>query len=570
MRDKARIQKALDDKQRDYARALDTIKYDSVFRKVETESSGGRSLASASAKRTYRAHASQRQSSQQPRGPSAAPESPTTSRRGPPVAHRAARAATEQPVANGRPPPPAGPVFANFQNSFAAPSSSAAPARRAESVVPEREGPMGPPAIVKDKGGTAGPAALKRQAPATPPAPASKRRKDADETPAAAHGSPRRAAEAGRGEQHAAGEEAGAGVEEEELADEPWIWVRPDEDARGDLLAAVFAHVTCGALDMEPAVLSGPAGVHHHVRAAATARASTVRSTLATSTAIRQTSRQKAQAPVQATPLTGNQPTIHALTNLRFPPSTAPALVEQYEALTRDLFATLGHSHDTRTSFSQIHGTSATLYAQRAHEILALRHPHAGPLAYALAHLFTSMLRVLNAATLTGPLTALLKLVSHLAFLSPAFALACCGAEASVAPSTSTPSTQRKSAPAPAPTKLVSLVAHVIARYGRPSQADREKQSRDALASATSNASMTHRPRRAKVTRNSAGRRSSSMAGGLGGKKGNLDATDVVENFDPEKRARLLDAALALLEGVAWKCLADQDGGAAYGLAEDA
>lgn len=503
-------------------------------------------------RRTYRAGSSQRPSSQQPRGPSAAPETPTANRRAPASAHRTSRAATEQPVSS-RPPPPAGPVFSNFQNSFAVPSSTAS--RRPETVVEEREGSMGPPQVrLNGKEG-------KRQAPATPPsaAPAAKRRKDETDPASPANRSPGRAPNGAHSDVDEGGD---VDMADEAEADQPWpwVWVKEEKDTRGDLLAAVFAHITFGAVDVEPAVLSGAAGaaLPPH-RLTASSRSGAPRTSLpGTAGNTRTSARHRTQNKTgPALPVShGPQPTIYALSNIRFPATTPAPLVERYEAYTRDLFSVLGHSHDSRQALLRSQGGSGAVSeaSQRASEAVSFRDPEAGPLAFALATTFTSMLRVLDAATLTGAMTALLRLVSHLAFLSPTFALACCGAETtgtSAGPTGAATQSQRKAAAAPAPTALLPLTAHIIAKYGRPSAAEREKE---ALAGTGSSASTSTRPRRARVARSLGGRRSGSTAGATGGGRGKPEP-GLVDTLEPAKRTKLLETALALLEGVTWKCL---------------
>lgn len=462
---------------------------------------------------------------------------------------------------------------------------------------------MGPPPAVggKDKAAMM----TKRPAPATPPAaPVAKRRKDVDETAAAARtggvSSPQTNGFAKEAEAvPAAAVEADAGEEDEDDDDASWSWewVREDRNTRDELLAAVFAHITLGAIDTTPAVVQNPytAAAHNSTgRMGATMRASTARSGVPATATARSSStagRPRTQgrnssvsaAAAAATPSStsagssniAKQPTIYALTNLRFPPTTAPALVTRYEDLSRDLFTLLGQRHHemVRThplASAAAAGTSKSTQAapsdaaQRVCEILGRQGPEAGPLAFHLGMIFASMLHVLEAATLTGPMTALLKLISHLAFLSPLFAMACCGAEATNnlgSPPAQTNSIQKKSAHgvAPlAPTALISLVGHIVARYCRPVTPDPDSLSatgRDALAG---NSAVT-RTRRPRVTRSLGGRRTSSSSaananGGSGGKKGNLDHR--VDNLDPAKRVGLVAAALALLEGVAWRCLA--------------
>ncbi|GAA5985141.1 hypothetical protein JCM10908_002539 [Rhodotorula pacifica] len=574
-RDKQQLIEQIKAKEREYKQALTSMQTDKSFRQMEVETSGGRGAASAASRRTYTRHHpsahGQRPSSQQsqpPRGPSTAPESPTADRRRPPQATRLTRASTEQPAVGRAPPPPA-PLFANFQNSFA-PAAAPASSKRGESVASEREGSMGPPQMPingKDK-------AAKRQAPATPPTPAAKRRRaeGAPDQGSPAKVSPPQAN--GVNGVRADGPQEEEEPEEDQDAPWSWVWVHEDKDTPGELLAAVFAHITLGAIDTTPAVVPNPhAGPQNAAtgRTAATMRASTARSGMPGTASMRMSGRQRTQGrnslptPPAAAPKVAKQPTIYALTNLRLPPSTAPALVSRYEDLSRDLFSLLGHRHDARNPLSSTGGAgtaskssaAASDAAQRVSEVVCRQEPEAGPLAFSLATIFASMLHVLEAATLTGPMTALLKLISHLAFLCPPFAMACCGAEAVSVVPPATNSTQKKAnAIVIAPTSLVSLVGHIIARYCRPAAPDPDSLSatgRNALAG-----SAVVRSRRPRVTRSLGGRRSSATnANGPGAKKGNFEAQRV-ENLDPAKRIDLNAAALALLEGVAWKTLAVQ------------
>ncbi|GAA5864363.1 hypothetical protein JCM3774_002764 [Rhodotorula dairenensis] len=591
-RDKQQLVEQIKAKEREYQRALSSMHTDKSFRQIEVESSGGRGASSAASRRTYTrhhppssAHGPKVSSQQQLRGPSAAPESPTANRRVPPQAVRVTRASTEQPLGGRAPPPPPGPLFANFQNSFA----PAAPAKqRGESVLPplpaapttsesEREGSMGPPLMpVGGGGGGSGGkgkvSASKRHAPATPPAaaPAAKRSRDGDMTAPKGAPSPQRN---GDGVDGLAAREP---EEEEELQEDddawPWAWVSEDRDTRADLLAAVFVHVTLGPVDMTPAVVQNPHAGTQSVsgRTGVTMRASTARSGVVAATAAtaRSSARQRTQgrnssetrsAPAgSASSGVASQPTIYVLTSMRFPPLTGPSLVSRYEELSRDLFALLGHRSPVATSSAYGAGSDT---AQRVHELVCRQDPEAGPLAFHLATIFASMLHVLEAATLTGPMTALLKLVSHLAFLCPPFAMACCGAEAIGSVPTSHSSTQKKAGTgsdcAIAPSALISLVGHIVARYCRPATPDPDSLSaigRNALAG-----SAVLRTRRPRVTRSLGGRRTSNTANhnGAGGKKGGSDLPRI-ENLDPAKRVELTASALSLLENVAWRCLAVQ------------
>lgn len=465
---------------------------------------------------------------------------------------------------------------------------------------------MGPPPVGgKDKGKDKAATTTKRPAPATPPAaPAAKRRKDVETAAAATAGasSPQTNGINGLAKEAAVEPDEGegeAGDDDDAAASWSWEWVCEDRDTRGELLAAVFAHITLGAIDPTPAVVqnpyTGPAGAtaqNSTGRMGATMRASTARSGVSATATARSSSsmagagrprtqgRNSSASAAAATPsstLAGSsniakQPTIYALTNLRFPSTTAPALVTRYEDLSRDLFTLLGQRPHELVRAQPLASAAASKStqaapsdaAQRVCEILGRQDPEAGPLAFHLATIFASMLHVLEAATLTGPITALLKLISHLAFLSPLFAIACCGAEAINYNNGNLPaqtySTQKKSANiAVAPTALISLVGHIVARYCRPAAPDPDSLSatgRDALAG-----SAVVRTRRPRITRSLGGRRTSSTSSATnasGSKKGNLDAPHRVDNLDPAKRVGLVAAALALLEGVAWRCLAIQ------------
>lgn len=507
-----------------------------------------------------------------------------------------ARATSEAPAA------PA-PSFAGFQSAFG-PAVGGVKARgpargvdaggAADGEGDEREGSMGPPRKRGGRGGEGG----RSEAPRTPGAPPDRKRRRGDaEEDGGARGAEGRdkgtrrlllveEEDFGDDEAHADfggfehGEPPLAREEDDDGDADAWMWVPDERDSRSELLAAVFTHTTLAPLDVEPAVV--PASAHPHAlrRATATAAATTSTSrfgTLARSTAASTYGGRSAlavshgaTASSAAAPTTppGPVPTFHALMNLRFPPSTAPALVAEYELLTRELFTLLGrrldpHGHPSSTS-SSMHPSSSSTSAQAQ---FALLPPHlalvtppsdleAALLASGLARALTRLLSVLERATLVGPMTALVRLLSHLAFLSPLVAHACCAAAAGGG------TTDGEG--------LVAVLARIVARYGRPDPPSRGHHHPSGTTTAavlgrSASGGVMLRSRKARVARPSAaaavrrrGGRDAPAGKGGGGGEGEGEGEGEQERVPLEagKRARLVEGVLSVLEGVAWRCLA--------------
>lgn len=102
--------------------------------------------------------------------------------------------------------------------------------------------------------------------------------------------------------------------------------------------------------------------------------------------------------PLVPTPLTTTTtepiPTFHFLTNLRLPPTTSPSLAQEYEDTCRDLFSLIGKRQGDHDGYTLSSGIGEGL---------------------------ESLLRVLESASIVGPLVALFSLASSLILRFPAF-----------------------------------------------------------------------------------------------------------------------------------------------------
>ncbi|BGP26956.1 proteophosphoglycan ppg4 [Rhodotorula toruloides] len=562
-RDKAQLAEQLEAKEREHKQALERFKIEEVFRRQELATAGPSSaqsqrhyhhpnhpnLGSAQAARFYS------------RGASAAPGA-SRDAPGSPSLRRSNRAASERPNETVQPKSPASavgppqPSFSNFQNSFAAGSTAAACKKGKAREGVEREGSMGPP---KRDVGAAG------------------RREGGRPSGAVKTPTKRRRLDDGVTDDRMLVEEDGQDlggfdhgdlsmVQEEEPAirELQWEWLAEQRDTKSELVAAVFTHTSLSPIDTEPAVvLAKPGTAAARPATYAAMHASTIRGTAtarsAHSSALggRASSSAVAAQQASASQPAGSYPTFHALMNLRFPSSTPPALVAEYESVTRDLFTVLGRRLDPHSSLYPSYFSSSmspvlppSLSPGRAYSLDG-SHPSLEPLvlAYGLASHFASLLQLLDAATLPSPMTALLKLMAHLAFLFPTFALACCAVTTASPLSSAGHAATQQQQPKPALVSLLVLLGRIIARYGRP-----ELPSRDSLLTRNSGpagATLTTRhaalrSRKARVARTS----SASAAA-----KTDENAQERV-HLEKGKRGALLEALLGVLEGVAWSCLA--------------
>ncbi|BGP34627.1 hypothetical protein JCM10296v2_006449 [Rhodotorula toruloides] len=562
-RDKAQLAEQLEAKEREHKQALERFKIEEVFRRQELATAGPSSaqsqrhyhhpnhpnLGSAQASRFYSCGAS---------------AAPGTSRDAPasPSLRRSTRAASKRPNGTAQPKtpaPPAGPpppTFSNFQNSFAAGSTAAAGKKGKAREAVEREGSMGPPKQAVSAGG-------RRDAPVITPT--KRRRLDNGEM------SERMLVE--EDGQDLGGFEYGdlpmVQEEDEAIGELQWEWLAEQRDTRSELVAAVFTHTSLALIDTEPTVvLAKPGNVTARPARYAATHASTTRATANARNALSstfggRTSTAAATAAQQASASqpSGPYPTFPALMNLRFPSSTPPALVAEYESITRDLFTLLGRRLDPHSSPHSSSSSSSTspvlppsLSFGRAYSLDG-SHPTLEPLilAYGLASHFASLLKILEAATLSGPTTALLKLMAHLAFLFPTFALACCAVTPAPTLRTNEHAVTQRPQQSHAPMPLLVLLGRIIARYGRP-----ELPSRDSLlprGSGPAGSTLTTRPAAIRSRKARVARTSSAAAAA----KADEDAQERVQ-LEKGKRGALLEAVLGVLEGIAWRCLAVRKG----------
>ncbi|GAA5895745.1 hypothetical protein JCM8208_005075 [Rhodotorula glutinis] len=607
-RDKALLQEQLEQREREYRTQLERFKMEDAFRRQELATAGISGPGSASSQRLYGASSSahpnqpglssarsarfySRAASAAPSpGPAAGPApSPSVDRAGGGSARRrSARTASAAPA----PAPAPVPSFAGFQSAFGPSTSTSkgAPggarqkgkegggAEQHEADKEEREGSMGPP---------------RKRAPRTPGGPLEAKRRRGEDPASKGKGRLMLVEEdaSGGGEADEAdlgGYEHGEALVpdgEAEVGDEEdgeaWAWVPEDRDARSELLAAVFSHTTLAPLDVEPAVVPPSAHPHAHAHSMrrATATGATATATATSSSRFGTAARSTASTyggrfpslhapPSSTSPApSGPVPTFHALMNLRFPSTTPPPLVAEYEALTRELFTLLGRRLDQHghPSSSQAHSTVSTSAAQFAllppHLALSTRPEdlETALLASDLTRALAKLLGVLERATLVGPMTALLRLLSHLVFLFPHVAHSCCAADtAAAAPSAAAAAvsvSDTKGEP------LVKLLARIVARYGRPEMATKEHAGGSSAAAAAllargGGGGVMLRSRKARIARpSSMGSGAGKRRGGRDGAEGDKEGEERVP-LEAGKRARLVEGVLGVLEGVAWRCLA--------------
>ncbi|GAA6002978.1 uncharacterized protein JCM10292_000278 [Rhodotorula paludigena] len=599
-RDKALLSEQLEAKEREYRAAFERMKMEDAFRRQElataaSVSSAAGASGSATSQRHYHHphHAGLSSAKSQrfyARAQSAAPSAQAS-----PSAGRAARAASQQPPAQAKKPP--GPSFAGFQNAFgpsaAAPAGSAGKSARAKGKERERdEGQVEKRGAAADEpeGSMGPPVRGKREAPRTPAAgPRAKRRRGEEREDERDSGRASRSLllveEEGEegdlgGHEHMDVQDGAGGPdpvveEDDDEGEDAWVWVAEQHDTRSELLAAVFTHTTLVNIDTEPAAVPPAAHQHSHHRStlaaagstlasAGTARAGTARHGMLGTTLGTRGSAAAMSAPTRAAP-SGPVPTFHALMNLRFPSSTPPALVAEHESIARELFTLLGRRLDPH-SLSQP-ATSALASLPPSLALLTSSSPEeleTALLAYGVARSFAALLAVLDAATLVGPMTALMRLIAHLTFLFPPFAHACCVVSTKPASNAASSKTSTASGNAQSEIPLLSLLGRIIARYGRP-----EPPSKDPAGPSSTSSSLHGRTtpttasgpgsrtllrsRKARVARPSGGgrkRRAGEKDGGA------AEEEEVRVPLESGKRAKLLEALLAVLEGVGWRCLA--------------
>lgn len=232
--------------------------------------------------------------------------------------------------------------------------------------------------------------------------------------------------------------------------------------------------------------------------------------------------------PAPTTPV----PTFHALTNLRFPPTTPATITTAYEELCREVFGILGRRSDS---------TPSTQHLPRASDEEAATRGFVNP----LAHCLEGMVIQLDRAGLVGPLIQLLALISHLVLLFPAFSIYFLNASPSLVVDLPTPT---------AGSKFIPLLARLLKRFGRPPSPS--KIASDLAASTPGGASLQLTGGKGKAKERSRRVRGVVMRPQqmLNGAKGALkDGEEEKIELDSVKRERLLGKVLECLEGLAWR-----------------
>lgn len=259
------------------------------------------------------------------------------------------------------------------------------------------------------------------------------------------------------------------------------------------ILSALLKHTTFAQFDTESSTNPTPSASRPFTatnRNTATARATgTAHPTNGT------TARLAAQAPTPSPTHAIPAPTFYILSNLRFPPGTDSAVVAEYEEICCQLFLALGKQ--TREDDADDEG-------------------------YEFAHMIgirlEGMARVLEAAGMIGPLVGLLSLISYLVLLFPAFSLVFLN---------------RSHSPNHHHSELLSLLAQIIQRFGRPLPIVR-------LVDYSNRGKARERSRR---IRGIVKRLPAEVVKELDGR---------VE-LEAGKRDSLMSAVLSVLEGVAWR-----------------
>ena len=336
-----------------------------------------------------------------------------------------------------------------------------------------------------------------------------------------------------------------------------WDWVEEEREWRGEILAAVFSHTTFAPIDttlaMPPAGGVPSTQLRSTFQGGSTSRsfaysnsASTWRSTLHASTARSSGSRQYSfnSASSAPSPLVssehlssiGPSPTFHSLMNLRFPPTLPPTLNSAYESANRGLFTLLGRRLDPRLPQATT-AHSAPYPSQLDHDPIS----SALHLCSNLSTSFTSLLSILDQAGLIGPLTALLSLINHLAYLFPLFAKSILdgvnsglneGAEGSKV-------------------GMIALLGKIITRYGKPAPAVPALDAQSS-ASQSGRTPFTFHNRRSKQAKSTIARDRQKRTGE------NSEERVIIE--DKEKRESLLNELATLLECLAWRWASEGQG----------
>ncbi|GAA5965863.1 hypothetical protein JCM21900_004930 [Sporobolomyces salmonicolor] len=537
-RDKQQLREQLERKEKEHRTQLDQMKMEEAFRRQEMATT---SSVRKSSQRPGPLQRSAVRSGSMP--PSAMPQgyaaSPSLSR------SRGGRATSS------RPPPIPQPSFGgSFQNSFAldSPAPPRSSSRRPRRGGGEREGSMAPPPFPTTLGAKD---------------PQGRRKSEKDRGREMDKGKGRMLLQEdesffsvghGGGEEQDLGgmgevtfDEGEEGAEGEWGQDWSWEWIEEERGFRAEILCAVFTHTTFSPIDTTSSLPSNQlTHAHHHLhRSTAPATASTFvasRTFTAPSTHRPAGCSSRSLLSVQpslATPTapTGPIPTFHALTNLRFPPSTPPALVTEYECLTRELFSLLGRRLDSHPP-SHRHPSQLLLH----YSSTGNSNWDALLLAAALCASFEALLRVLDRAALVGPLTALLSLLGHLTFLFPVFSKALLNDPSVALAAAAT------GCAGPTPSRVIPLVARVVARYARPPPPVRTPVAGFPAPGVDPRRALSFRSRRAKVSRPPP----AAAAAGESRKTDEIEA-ERIALLDGRKRGALVEAALEVLEGCAWR-----------------
>lgn len=341
-------------------------------------------------------------------------------------------------------------------------------------------------------------------------------------------------------------------LDEDDHQDWDWEWVEEEREWRGEILAAVFSHTTFASIDTSSALPAMGNASTQQARATLLSNSTAPSSrffTFSASTSHLRGSHQTASvrssfgmsrqnslnsstsassAQADLSPSTAAVPTFHSLMNLRFPMNSPPTLVTAYETATRNLFLSLGRRLDPRLPLPSQNSLSYPSPADYDSTVSALH------LCSNLSHSFQTLLTILDEAGLVGPITALLSLVNHLVYLFPLFSRSILEKSESL---------DDEAGPKPQ-NGLLSIVARMISRYGKPTPALSSTSAQG--PDATEKRPLPFQNRRSRQ----AARISSSRAKKKGTGQDELDRT-VIE--DKGKREALVRELTAVVEGLAWR-----------------
>ncbi|SCV73353.1 BQ2448_7279 [Microbotryum intermedium] len=302
-------------------------------------------------------------------------------------------------------------------------------------------------------------------------------------------------------------EAEGSESAEPQMEEDP-LDANDERDWRSEIISALFNHVTYDHFDQESAI-APPGSTATQRSSASTFSVKGATATSHSSTLRRSTAASIATPDRMVTPISP-VPTLHGITNIRFPSTLDPGLSLAYDDRCRELFGLLGRRSDPLVGGSN----------------------DAAQLADGIVAVFDGLIDLLDQAGLVGPLINLLSLVGHLVLLFQHFAN-------SYLRETNTPGSRSRHAGEEAASDLLSKVGSLLRRYGRPLPPSR--------TASDLNPSRSRAKERSKRVRGFAMR-----ANGTSSAMVAVKDDDRVE-LDPTRRNALLFAISDFVDALAWR-----------------